>query len=37
MRKHYGPEKGERVFYATINKHPSLKHKMKKKMHREGG
>ena len=25
MKKKYGEEKGERVFYATANKYPALK------------
>ena len=31
MAKEYGKEKGERVFYATLNKNPKLKHKMEGK------
>lgn len=27
MKEEYGEEKGERVFYATVNKHPGQKPK----------
>lgn len=31
MKKEYGGKKGESVFYATLNKHPGMKHKMEGK------
>ena len=33
MKERYGAKKGERVFYATANKRPSLKGSHKQKRH----
>ena len=31
MKNSYGPEQGEKIFYATMNKHPEMKKKMEGK------
>lgn len=35
MQLRYGDKKGEEVFYATLNAHPDMKHKMEGKHRRK--